>query len=108
MQDYVGPVRSESLLNAGLGYLRRLKEKAYREIMAVNQHELMHCQEVLNSFDVGESIFVAALERKETRDDVVRSDYPFMNPQYNNKILVCRKVDGVIHTEWRDKGKGGE
>lgn len=104
MQDYVGLVRSESLLNAGLGYLRKLKEKAYREIMAANQHELMHCQEVLNSFDVGESIFVAALERKETRDDVVRSDYPFMNPQYNNKILVCKKIDGKIHTEWRDKG----
>jgi succinate dehydrogenase/fumarate reductase flavoprotein subunit len=81
-----------------------MKEKAYREIMAKNQHELMHCLEVLNAFDVGESIFVSALERKETRDDYIRSDYPFVNPQYNNKMVICKKVNGEAVTEWRDRG----
>jgi succinate dehydrogenase/fumarate reductase flavoprotein subunit len=103
MHDYAGLVRSESLLQAGLSYLLRLKEKAYREIVAKNQHELMHCLEVLNSFDVGESIFISALERKETRDDFVRSDYPFTNPQYNNKMLICKKADDKPLAEWRDK-----
>lgn len=104
MYDYAGLTRSESLLQAGLGYLLRMKEKAYREIMAKNQHELMHCLEVLNAFDVGESIFIAALERKETRDDFIRSDYPFTNPQYNNKMLICKKVNGEAVTEWRHRG----
>jgi succinate dehydrogenase/fumarate reductase flavoprotein subunit len=81
-----------------------LKERAYKEMVAKNQHELMHCLEVLSSFDVGESIFVASLERKETRDDFVRSDYPFMNPQYNNKMLICKSVEGKSSTEWREKG----
>jgi succinate dehydrogenase/fumarate reductase flavoprotein subunit len=104
MLDYAGLVRSESLLRAGLSHLLRLKERAYKEMVAKNQHELMHCLEVLNSFDVGESIFVASLERKETRDDFVRSDYPFMNPQYNNKMLICKSVEGKSSTEWREKG----
>jgi succinate dehydrogenase/fumarate reductase flavoprotein subunit len=103
MYDYAGLVRSESLLAAGLSYVRRLKEKAYNELEAENQHELMHCLEVLNAFDVGEAIFISALERKETRDDVVRSDYPFMNPQYNNKMLICKRVGDKPLTEWRDK-----
>jgi succinate dehydrogenase/fumarate reductase flavoprotein subunit len=103
MFDYAGSVRSESLLEAGLTYLQRLKEKAYKEIMAKNQHELMHCLEVLNSLDVAEAIFISALERKETRDDVVRSDYPFMNPQYHNKMLICKRVGDKPLTEWRDK-----
>jgi succinate dehydrogenase/fumarate reductase flavoprotein subunit len=103
MYDYAGLVRSDSLLEAGLRYVRRLKEKAYNELKADNQHELMHCLEVLNAFDVGEAIFISALERKETRDDVVRSDYPFMNPQYNNKMLICKRVGDKPLTEWRDK-----
>jgi succinate dehydrogenase/fumarate reductase flavoprotein subunit len=103
MYDYAGLVRSESLLEAGLTYLQRMKEKAYKEIIAQNQHELMHCLEVLNAFDVGEAIFISALERQETRDDVVRSDYPFMNPQYNNKMLICKRVGDKPLTEWRDK-----
>jgi len=103
MYDYAGLVRSESLLEAGLSYVQRLKKKAYKEIIAQNQHELMHCLEVLNAFDVGEAIFISALERKETRDDVVRSDYPFMNPQYNNKMLICKKVGDKPLTEWREK-----
>jgi succinate dehydrogenase/fumarate reductase flavoprotein subunit len=103
MKDYAGLVRSKSLLTAGLTYLRRLKKKAYKEIMAANPHELMHCLEVLNAFDVGESVFISALERRETRDDFVRSDYPFMNPQYTNKMLICRKIEGQTQTEWRER-----
>jgi succinate dehydrogenase/fumarate reductase flavoprotein subunit len=102
MHDYAGLVRSESLLRAGLSHLLRLKKKAYEEIIAGNQHELMHCLEVLNSFDVGELVFVSSLERKETREDYLRADYPFKNRQYDNKVVICRKVNGQPHTEWRE------
>lgn len=105
MYDYGGLIRSESLLQSGLNHLLRLKGKAYKEMMARNQHELMHCLEVINSFDVGESVFISALERKETRNDFIRSDYPFMNPQYNNKMLICKKMYGKPTTEWRNTAK---
>ena len=84
-----------------MSHLLRLKKKAYKEIIAKNQHELMHCLEVLNSFDVGHLVFVSSLERKETREDYIRADYPFKNRQYDNKVVICRKVNGQPHTEWR-------
>jgi len=102
MYDYAGPTRSESLLRAGLSHLLRLKQKAHNEIIASNQHELMHCLEVLSSFDVGELVFVSSLERKETRGDYVRADYPFKNQQYNNKVVICKRVAGQPCTEWRE------
>ena len=102
MQDYAGAVRSETFLQAGLSHLRKLREKAYSTMMAKNQHELVHCLEVLNLFDVGELVFVAAIERKETRGGLHRPDYPFTNPLLNKKILICRKTgDGPV-TEWRE------
>ena len=102
MYDYAGSIRSESLLRAGLSHLQRLKEKAYSTIMAKNQHELMHCLEVLNLFDIGEVVFIAASERKETRGNYVRPDYPFTNPLMNNKVLICKKADDKPVAEWRE------
>ena len=67
MQDYAGPVRSATLLEAGLSYLRRLRTKARATLMARNQWELTRCLETLNLLDLGELVFVAAQERKETR-----------------------------------------
>jgi succinate dehydrogenase/fumarate reductase flavoprotein subunit len=68
--------------------------------MAGNQHELMHCLEVLNLLDIGEIVFQAVLERKETRGKYFRQDYPFTNPQLNNKVLLCRKSDSKVLLEW--------
>jgi succinate dehydrogenase/fumarate reductase flavoprotein subunit len=51
---------------------------------------------------VGESVFLSALERKETREDYVRADFPFKNQQYNNKVVICKKVNGQPRTEWRE------
>ncbi|MDP2917434.1 MAG: FAD-binding protein [Dehalococcoidia bacterium] len=100
MQDYAGGVRSETMLQAGLAHLGRLKEKAYNGMLAGNPHELMHCIEVLNLFDVGELVFLASLERKETRGGFIRPDYPYANPLLNNKLLVCKMVNGKPVTEW--------
>ena len=102
MQDYAGTLRSEHLLTAGLRHLRKLREKAYETMAAKNQHELMHCMEVLNLFDIGELVFVAAMERKESRGGHVRADYPFTNPLLD-KMLVCRNVDSNITTEWKER-----
>lgn len=101
MRDYAGNIRSEALLEAGLSYLRRLKDKAYSTMIANNQHELGRCLEVLNLFDLGELVFIAANARKETRARHVRSDYPLTNPQWNNKVLIVKKIDEKPATEWR-------
>ncbi len=101
MYDYAGSNRSETLLEAGLSHLRRLKEKTSTPMLARNQHELMHCLEVLDLLDVGEAVFIAANERKETRGIHVRSDYPFTNPLLE-KFLIIKKVDGKPVTEWKE------
>ncbi len=101
MQDYAGLVRSETLLSAGLTYLRRLKEKANTTMMARNQWELTRCLETLNLLDLGELIFLAANERKETRGLHKRTDYPLTNPKLNDILLSMKMVKGEPVIEWR-------
>ncbi len=102
MQDYAGTVRTESLLKAGLSHVQRLKKKVHATISAKNQHELMHCLEVLNLLDIGELVFTAIMERKESRGKYSRQDYPFTNPLLNNKVLICKQVKGKPALEWRE------
>lgn len=105
MHDYAGAVRSDTQLEAGLSHLRKLKAKANKLILAKNQHELMHCLEVLNLYEMGELVFVTSLARKETRKETrgsfVRSDYPYTNPLLNNMRLFCKKAGDQIVTEFR-------
>jgi len=104
MNDYAGiTVRSETLLKAGLKYLRDLKKKVLTTIMAENSHNLMRSLEVIDLIDCGEIIFLTALERKETRGLHVRSDFPFTNPLLQDKFLTIRQEKGHIKLEWRDR-----
>lgn len=101
MFDYAGETRSEALLGAGLTYLKRLRTKAYSTMVAENAHELMHCLEALNLIDLGEAVFVAALERKESRGPHKRYDYPITNPLLE-KMLFVKKIGDSFVTEWRE------
>ncbi|MBW1803654.1 MAG: FAD-binding protein, partial [Deltaproteobacteria bacterium] len=101
MYDYAGEKRTETLLEAGLRHLRRLKEKTYHTMIARNQHELLHCLEVLNLIDVGEVLLIAANERKESRGIHIRPDYPYTNPVLD-KFLVVRNVNGKPVIEWEE------
>lgn len=102
MSDYAGVVRSETMLEAGLSHLQRLKTKAHNSMKAENQHELVRCLEVLNLIDCGELIFATSNERKETRGDFIRSDYPFSNPRMD-KLVIVKKVAGKPVIEWRER-----
>jgi succinate dehydrogenase/fumarate reductase flavoprotein subunit len=102
LSDYVGSIRYENMLKAGFSHLRRLKRRAYGTMKAKNQHELMHCLEVLNLLDIGEVIFVAVSERKETRDKYSRLDYPFANPVLDGKMLICKKLGNKPVAKWRE------
>ncbi|HYA26870.1 MAG TPA: FAD-binding protein, partial [Thermodesulfovibrionales bacterium] len=101
MQDYAGFVRSEILLTAGLTYIRRLKEKVTRGLMARNRWELTRCLETRNLLDLGELIFLTANERKETRGLHSRSDYPLTNPVLDGKAIFIKRVNGKPVMEWR-------
>lgn len=101
MYDYAGFVRSESMLEAGLNALRRIRERAYAEAIAENQHELTRFIEVFNLLDMGELVFLMAMERKETRGRHNRVDYPYTNPKMA-KMLVAKKIDDAPVFEWRE------
>ncbi len=100
MQEYAGPIRSETLLNAGLTHVRRLKEKVRTTLVAKDRHDLARSLEVINLVDLAELLFLAALERKETRAGHVRVDYPFTNPLLD-KLLLVRKGDEGPVMEWK-------
>jgi len=80
-----------------------MKQKVHATLAAKNQHELMHCLEVLNLLDLGELTFIAAQERKETRGGHKRVDYPYTNPLLNDQLLTIKKVDGKHITEWKKR-----
>ena len=104
MGDYAGvEVRSETLLKAGLKYLRDLRTKVYTTLKADNSHTLMRSLETLDLMDCGEVIFLAALERKETRGMHRRSDFPFTNPLLQEKFLSIWQEKGQVNMAWRDK-----
>ncbi len=100
MYDFTGEVRSETLLNAGHLALQRLKQKVQSDLIADNPHDMGRCLEVINLLMVGELIFVAANERKETRGKHIRTDYPFTNPLMS-KLLMIRQQNQKPVMEWR-------
>jgi succinate dehydrogenase/fumarate reductase flavoprotein subunit len=102
MSDYAGLLRSESMLEAGLRLLRRLKQKLHDSAIARDRWELTRCLEVVNLYDLGELVFVNALERKESRALHQRADYPYTDPLLNNKVLIIKNDNGKPVTEWRD------
>jgi succinate dehydrogenase/fumarate reductase flavoprotein subunit len=104
MKDYAGvEVRSETLLRAGLKYLRDLKKNVLTTLVAENSHTLMRCLETMDLMDCGETIFLTALERKETRGLHKRSDFPFTNPLLQDKFMTIKQENGKVHIEWRDR-----
>ena len=100
MYDYAGSVRNEALLKQGLFHLRRLKEKIDTTMIARNPHELMRCLEVRNMYELGELVFITALDRKETRGLHVRPDYPFTNPTLNQAHII-QSIDGTPVIQWK-------
>lgn len=104
MGDYAGvKVRSETLLTAGLKYLGDLRGKVTDTLKAANSHELMRALETVDLVDCGEAVLLAALERKETRQQHLRSDFPFTNPLLGDKFLTIKQKDDETLLEWWDK-----
>lgn len=106
MNDYcpAAPrVRSETLLRAGLHYLADLRAHALRDMATPNAHTLMRGLEVLDLIDLGEAVMTAARERRETRVQHIRSDYPFTNVSDGEKFITVEMKDGRPVTAWRKR-----
>ncbi|MCF8094408.1 MAG: hypothetical protein K9J79_03515, partial [Desulfobacteraceae bacterium] len=100
MSDYAGSIRSATLLEAGLNHLRRLREEASATVIAGNPHEVMRTLEVFNLIELGELVCIAAMERRETRGNHKRTDYPYTNPLFDKQLFV-RKTNKGPALEWR-------
>ncbi len=98
MDYYAGRIRSETMLEAGLSRLKRLKEDARSELGARNPHELWRCLEVLNLMEAAEMIILSAKARRESRcgPEHYRADYPYPDDEnwYCNTLL--RRSDGQV------------
>jgi len=71
--------------------------------MAENSHTLMRGLETMDLIECGETIFLTALERKETRGLHIRSDFPFTNPLLQDRFLTIRQEKGKVQLDWRDR-----
>ena len=107
MSDYApaGPLekRSETLLNAGLTYLRALREKARARLGGVCSHTLLRALETLDLMDVGEALMLAARERRESRGPHLRADYTFTNPMLGELFLTVFRENDELRTAWRKR-----
>ena len=106
MREYVGmKLRSESLMKAGLKYIRDLRKYARAQMKADNAHELMRALEVFDLIDVGEAVALMSENRKESRGRCHRrSDYTFTNPLLGNKFQTIKKEkDVTFKLEFREK-----
>ena len=100
-ERYVGPQKSEGKLREGLRRLGSLKREFLPELMAADLHQLMRCFEVRNILELSEIHLQASLERKETRETFVRSDYREKDPSLDGLLIHQRLEDGNQLLEWR-------
>jgi succinate dehydrogenase/fumarate reductase flavoprotein subunit len=63
----------------------------------------MRVLEIFDLMDCGEAIFLAALERKESRPPHIRSDYPFTNPLLQDRFVTISQKKGDWQVQWRDR-----
>jgi len=98
---YTGLYKAEGKLREGLRRLGSLRREFLPRLMAKNPHYLMRCLEVRNIMDMAELHIQASLERKETRGDHIRLDYPESNPVWDGMLLYQRMEDGKAVLEMR-------
>jgi len=94
MDYYMGFVKNEKGIELALERLK-LIESYMGRIEAHDYHELMRANEVRHLLKQCQLTTRAVLERRETgRTTYRRSDYPQLNPEYNNKCLAIWQEAG--------------
>src|SRR3954452_11486894 len=104
MQDNVGIVRTEAEMQAALGHLQQLKERASRAGV-VGHREFnpgWHTAIDLNNLlIISEAITRAALERKESRGAQFRDDYPTKDDKFSKvNTMISKNEQGEMAVRW--------
>jgi succinate dehydrogenase/fumarate reductase flavoprotein subunit len=86
-------IRNELNLKKAHEEFRNLKKEA-SHIVAHDLHELVKCHKVKNYLECSDAIALAALERRETRLEHIRQDYPLTdNKEWLKWVIVHRSGD---------------
>ncbi len=99
---YVGMFKSEGKLREGQRRLGSMRRVFLPKLMAKNPHYLMRALEVRNILDLADLHIQAAMERKETRGNHIRLDYPEKDPSRDNMITYQRMENGKAVLEIRE------
>ena len=113
MNEYLGVVRNEEGMKAGLAKVAELKER-YRHVPVEDKGrtfntDMVFALELGFMLDCAETIVVSALERKESRGAQYRTDYPQRDDDnWQRHVLVTRAEGGpsishhpVTITQWQ-------
>src|SRR5882757_10804776 len=96
MNDLVGIIRRGGEVEQALVQLDELKQRA-RNIVVEGRREFnpgWHLAlDLRNMLLVSECVAKAALMRTESRGGHTRDDFPGMNADWRNRLLVCRAED---------------
>lgn len=88
--------KHERRLEKALAELQRLEEEGLPRVTAVDVHELVKANEARNWLLHDRLSLLSALERKESRGQHIREDYPYRDDQNWLKwIVVQRQADGI-------------
>jgi succinate dehydrogenase / fumarate reductase, flavoprotein subunit len=93
MNDLVGIIRKEHELKQAIERLAELRERF--DTVTVEGHRQFNpgwhlALDLRNMLVVSECVAQAALLRTESRGGHTRDDHPVMDPNWRNKLLVCR------------------
>jgi succinate dehydrogenase flavoprotein subunit len=97
MNDLVGIIRKEDEIQAALDKLGELKERIHNVTVEGNRlfNPGWHLAiDMRNMLLVSECVAKAALQRTESRGGHTRDDFPAMDANWRNTLLVCRAGGG--------------
>lgn len=97
MNDLVGIIRKADEIERALDELEGIRQRIHR--VTVEGHRQYNpgwhlAVDLRNMLLVSESVARAALMRTESRGGHTRDDYPAMDAQWRNTLLVCRAAGG--------------
>ena len=100
MQYYVSEYKTETLLQMGLGALKKIEEDSVPRLYALDPHKLMRSLEDLSLLTYAQIIVQASLARKASSFPLGfnRIDYPTMDPEEWNKFLTIKLENDKVKT----------
>jgi succinate dehydrogenase/fumarate reductase flavoprotein subunit len=100
MQYYCSEFKTESLLNMGLGTLRKIEDESVPLLFALDPHKLMRSLEDLSLLTYAQIIIHASLARKASSIPLNfrRIDYPTLDPPEWRKYLTIKLENGKVKT----------